>query len=77
MHNITTEKLNLTNKQLLGLFMCAQLFHLPDFKRLKYSVPPIMLQLLYKTFQLEHVCTAVQSLTVKKEPMNLAICTFP
>jgi len=22
MHNITTEKLNLTNKQLLGLFMC-------------------------------------------------------
>ena len=22
-HNITTEKLNLTNKQLLGLFMCV------------------------------------------------------
>ena len=23
MHNITTEKLNLTNKQLLGLFICV------------------------------------------------------
>jgi len=23
MHNITTERLNLTNKQLLGLFMCV------------------------------------------------------